>query len=179
MVTPPLVIEPLEMEQVRERYLEIRDTRTRAVVTTIEVLPPANKAPGSEGRKQFLTKRQRIMASHTHWIELDLLRAGERPPEARDRGAYYALLRRGEPGAPYLLWAATLRERLPVIAIPTREPMPDLPLDLQMLVETVYTRGVYGATIDYEEAVPPPISSEDADWVCERIATLTRHTDGA
>ena len=34
------IVEPLEAEEVRERYLEIRDTRTRAVITTIEVVSP-------------------------------------------------------------------------------------------------------------------------------------------
>lgn len=171
VITPPLVIESLEEEEVRERYLEIRDTRTRAVITTIEVVSPANKAPGTEGRTQFLRKRRRIMASQTHWIEIDLLRVGERPPEARERADYYALLRRGVTGAPYELWTATLRERLPVIAIPTRAPIPDLPLDLQALVETVYARGVYAEMIDYGEPAPaPPLPLEDAHWAREQIA---------
>lgn len=181
VITPPLVIEPLEAEEVRERYLEIRDTRTQAVVTTIEIVSPANKARGTEGRAQFLRKRRRIMASQTHWSEIDLLREGDRPPEARGLAPYYALLRRGETGAPYELWVATLREQLPVIAVPTRTPVPDLPLDLQALVETVYTRGVYAETIDYNEALPPPpLPPEDVNWAQEKIAEWQqRRTTGS
>lgn len=54
VITPPLVIEPLEEEEVREHYLEILDTETRAVVATIEVLSPTNKAAGTSGREKFL-----------------------------------------------------------------------------------------------------------------------------
>ena len=96
-ITPPVLVEPLVEEEVHDRYLEIRDTRSRAVITTIEVLSPYNKAAGTRGREAFLRKRQAVLASRTHWIEIDLLRAGERPLEARRRGDYYAMLRRVEP----------------------------------------------------------------------------------
>ena len=110
------------------------------------------------------------MASLTHWIEIDLLRAGERPPEVRGQSAYYALLRRGEADAPYAVWKAALRQRLPVIGVPTRAPRPDLGLDLQALIESVYTRGVYEASIDYDDpAPPPPLSPEDALWLQEMV----------
>ena len=56
LITPPVLIEPLETDEVRERFLQIVDTRTREVVTIIEVVSPANKAPGTEGRRQFLQK---------------------------------------------------------------------------------------------------------------------------
>ncbi len=45
-ITPPLLIEPLEAEEVRERFLEILDVESRVVVATIEVLSPTNKALG-------------------------------------------------------------------------------------------------------------------------------------
>ena len=162
VITPPLLIEPLLEEATRERYLEIRDTRTRTVVTIIEVLSPANKAPATTGQSQFLQKRNRVMPSSTHWIEIDLLRGGERPPEVRGRSHYYALLRRGDVGTPYEIWTANLRDRLPVIAVPTRTPIQDVPLDLQALVDTVYERGIYNLIIDYNAPIPaPPLSADD------------------
>jgi hypothetical protein len=175
VITPPLLIEPLEDEEVRERYLEILDAETRAVVTTIEVLSPANKAAGSSGRAKFLDKRRRVLASRTHWIEIDLLRAGDRPPEAHGRGHYYALLHRGEEGAPYELWAVGLRQRLPVIAVPTRAPLPVTPLDLQAIVEAAYRRGHYDIAINYDNPIPPPpLTPDDTDWARERIAVWRR-----
>src|SRR3954452_1208810 len=37
LITPPLLIEPLDVEEVRERFVEIRDTQTREVIAIIEV----------------------------------------------------------------------------------------------------------------------------------------------
>ncbi len=126
-ITPPVLVEALVEEEVHDRYLEIRDTRSRAVITTIEALSPYNKAAGTRGREAFLRKRQAVLASQTNWIEIDLLRAGERPPEVRGRGDYYALLRRGEAIARYAVWAWGLRERLPTIAVPLHPPIRTFP----------------------------------------------------
>ncbi len=169
-ITPPLLIEPLEAEEVRERFLEILDVESRVVVATIEVLSPTNKAPGTTGRDKFLDKRRRVLASQTHWIEIDLLRAGERPPEVQGRGDYYALLHRGTAGSAYEVWVAGLRQRLPVIGVPTRAPLPDTPLDLQAIVDTAYRRGHYDIAIAYDAPVPaPPLRADDASWAAERI----------
>ena len=170
-ITTPTLIEPLVEEEIHDRYLEIRDTRSRAVVTTIEVLSPTNKASGTRGREAFMRKRQAVMESQTHWIEIDLLRWGDRPAEVRGRSAYYALLRRGEGRAPYAAWLTGLRESLPTIAVPLRPPFPDQPLNLQELLSTVYRRGYYADTIDYDAPVPaPPLSADDARWAADHIA---------
>ena len=169
-ITPPLLIEPVEEEEVRDHYLEILDAETREVVTIIEVLSPANKAVGTSGRRKFMDKRRRILASRTHWIEIDLLRAGERSPVAYGRGDYYSLLHRGEAGASFEVWVASLDKSLPVIAVPTRTPLPDTPLDLQHIVDSVYRRGRYDVAINYDRpAPPPPMGSDTAQWIRERI----------
>ena len=81
-VTPPTLVEPPETDpEIRDRFLEIRDSRTGQVITVIELLSPFNKRPGAQGYDAFQEKRRRIMASRTHWLEIDLLRKGERPPE--------------------------------------------------------------------------------------------------
>lgn len=118
-------IESVYEEEYRERTIEIRDARNREVVTTIEVLSPFNKAAGASGRKAFLQKRKTIMSSKVHWIEIDLLRAGERPPELAGKSDYYALLKRGETPGPYEVWFFDLRDALPSIAVPLRPPFPD------------------------------------------------------
>ena len=61
-----------------EIYIDIVTVGSNSrVVTTIELLSPVNKQPG-EGREQYLAKQRQTLASHTHLIEIDLLRAG--PP---------------------------------------------------------------------------------------------------
>ena len=74
-----MTIELPMLEEVQERYLEVREVGSGQVVTVIEVLSPKNKRTG-EGRQAYLSKRQRILASQTHLIEIDLLRGGESLP---------------------------------------------------------------------------------------------------
>jgi Protein of unknown function (DUF4058) len=63
------LVEPLE---VKERYLEIRKVGSHEVIATVEVLSPKNKI--GEGRKIYLKKRQTILASASHFVEIDFLR---------------------------------------------------------------------------------------------------------
>jgi Protein of unknown function (DUF4058) len=78
-VVEPLTVELPILEEVQERYLEIREGTTGTVITVIELLSPKNKRTG-EGRNAYLQKRQQILSSATHLIEIDLLRAGEPMP---------------------------------------------------------------------------------------------------
>ena len=48
----------------------------RSIVAVIEVISPANKTVGSVGRANYLQKRQEVIDSDTHLVEIDLLRAG-------------------------------------------------------------------------------------------------------
>jgi hypothetical protein len=169
-ISPATLIEPLYDEEVRDRFIEIRTARNNEVVTTIEVLSPANKHPESTGRRQFLRKREAILSSLTHWIEIDLLRAGDRPGEVAGRGDYYALLIRANTFGPYEGWFADLRDPLPTIAVPLRQPDADVPLNLQAAINLVYERGYYAASIDYTRLVPlPPLSLPDANWAAARV----------
>ena len=64
--TPPTL-----PEEVRESYLEIRDVVNGQVVTVIEILSPENKRNG-EGRIAYERKRNKVLASAIHFIEIDL-----------------------------------------------------------------------------------------------------------
>lgn len=170
VITPPTIIEPLPALEVHDRYLEIHDRRSRTVVTTIEVLSPRNKATGTQGRRQFVSKRAAIFSTQTHWIEIDLLRAGERPEEVAGKSDYYALLHRAGAGGRLAVWYIDLRDRLPTIAVPLRDPHVDAALDLQAALEMVYDRARYADEIDYTQPVPPPaLRPADTGWVTERV----------
>jgi hypothetical protein len=169
-ITAPTVIEPLYEQEIRERYLVIRDRSSREVVTTLEVLSPFNKASSTSGREAFLSKRQAVMQAATHWIEIDLLRAGERPAELAGQSDYYALLRRGVAQAPYEVWFFDLRDRLPTIAVPLRGEFADVPLDLQAMLEHVYARGHYAESLDYAQPVPAPrLTPATAAWAAAQV----------
>jgi hypothetical protein len=64
----------------RETYLVIREVPSMEIVTVIETLSPANKRASSDGREQYLAKREEILQSRTNLVELDLLRGGKRLP---------------------------------------------------------------------------------------------------
>ncbi len=170
--TPPTIIERLAPEDLRDRYITIYDRRNRELVTTIEVLSPWNKARGSRGQREFLAKREAVFATRTHWIEIDLLRAGERPEEVAGQSDYYVLLRRSAGGGRMEVWYVDLRDPLPRINVPLRAPHPDVVLDLQATFATVSARARYADDIDDTRPVPtPPLRPAAAAWVAQCIAT--------
>ncbi|MEB3213342.1 MAG: DUF4058 family protein, partial [Leptolyngbyaceae bacterium] len=61
-------------EEVKEAYLEVKEVATQAVITAIEILPPSNKR--GDGRQKYEQKRQQVLSSRTHLVEIDLLRDG-------------------------------------------------------------------------------------------------------
>jgi hypothetical protein len=64
----------------RQHNVEIRAAETKALVTVIEILSPVNKRPGHEAYQEYQRKRRDILRSPAHLLEIDLLRAGTRPP---------------------------------------------------------------------------------------------------
>ena len=167
----PTIVEPIYEAEITERWIEVRDKRDRSVVTTIEVLSPFNKAKNTSGRSAFLQKRNNVMLSHTHWVEIDLLRAGERPAEVAGKSDYYALLKRSGIFGAYEVWYSDLRDRLPTIGIPLRPPFDDVPLDLQAAFSDIYQRGRYAADIDYAGDAPAPtLRPPVALWIKKQIA---------
>jgi Protein of unknown function (DUF4058) len=170
-VTP--VTLPLPMpDRRREPYLTIRDRATRKVVTVIEVLSRTNKRAGSDGRDEYLRKRETVFLSDAHLVELDLLRGGERLPMRRPLppADYYAIVSREaqRPMAEVYPWS--LRQPLPPFPVPLAGDDRDVVLDLQRLFTAVYDRGGYDYALDYQAAVEPPLSEVDAVWVRECLS---------
>lgn len=170
MITPATLIEPYSTERVVERYIELRDAKTREVVTVIEILSPTNKAPNTEGLRAFQNKRNTVMQSNPNWIEIDLLRAGERYEIVASRSDYMTLLKRAHTDGPYEVWFFNLRDTMPTIAVPLRPPFEDVPLNLQSAFETTFERALYANSIDYAADPPPPeLSADDSLWLQTRV----------
>jgi hypothetical protein len=164
---PPLILEELSLEPV-EPYIEIKSLVDQSrVVTAIEVLSPANKEASSEGRNRYKQKQQEILSSHTHLIEIDLLRAGLHTVAApRPAAPYHYLisLHRGGEGRRYMVWPNTFRERLPRIVIPLDAGIPDVIFDLQSVFDRNYEEGAYALQIDYASDALPPLAAEESEW---------------
>jgi hypothetical protein len=78
-VVAPQVAELPMVEEVIERYLEIREVTTGDIITVIEILSHSNKSL-RQGRAQYERKHLTILVSLTHLVEIDLLRAGDPMP---------------------------------------------------------------------------------------------------
>ncbi|QDV32245.1 DUF4058 family protein [Tautonia plasticadhaerens] len=173
VLDPPWLVD-WPAEEIREGFVEILPAREPdRVVAVIELLSPSNKAAGSTGRASYQAKQAEILGSPAHLIEIDLLRDGEhtvavsRHQLAR-RGRYHYLtcLNRGSgPRWRSEVWARTIRDRLPRIAVPLLDDDPDLVLDLQPLLDRCYDAGAYGRRIDYAAEPVPPLTRADAEWV--------------
>ena len=156
--------------ELRQRYLEVRDGRNHAVVAVLELLSPTNKAAGTAGREAFLRKRRDLLTAPVHWLEIDLLRAGERPDEVAGQSDYYALLKRAEAMDEFDVWYCNLRDPLPVITVPLTADFPEVAVDLQGVLDTTYAR-YYADRLDYRDAPPPPrLQPADLAWATDRLA---------
>ena len=165
VMEPVLVTVPIP-EAKRELFLTVRLRDSLEVVTVIEVLSPTNKRAGSDGRREYLTKRETVLRSLVHLVELDLLRAGERLPtiEPPPPADYYAFVGRRQDRPRMRVYPWTLRHRLPTLPIPLADGDPDVPLDLQAVFTTVYDRAGYDYGLDYRRPVEPPLAEADSAW---------------
>jgi hypothetical protein len=160
----PVVVEIPLAEEVTERYLEIKEVATGRVVTVIELLSPKNKRSG-EGRDAYLQKRQRIMMSQTHLVEIDLLRSGVSLPMVGGSKSDYRILISQSSRRPKAdLYAFGLRQQIPSISVPLVERSSVL-LDLQLLLHQIYDRARFQMAIDYQKIPPPQLSETDQVWV--------------
>jgi hypothetical protein len=147
----------------RLSFVEIRDRDGWQLVTVIELLSPSNKYAGPD-RDQYLAKRQELLASATHLVEIDLLRGGPRMPMENLPACDYCVLVSRAPNRPDAgLWPIRLRERLPVVPIPLRPRHADAELDLQPLLDRIYDAAGYEDYL-YRGQPQPQLNAEDAAW---------------
>jgi hypothetical protein len=176
-------------EPIRHAFVEVRDpSRGHRLVTLIEIVSPANKAPGPD-RRAYLRKQREVLESDASLVELDLLRHGERllmqrelerfVQQLRPEPDYLVLVnrawRRAAGSTAYQVFPVTLAEPLPCIPIPLREDRDDVPLDLQFVFSNAYDRGPYRrGAVDYSQPPDVPLPSELADWAdqCLQAAGL-------
>ncbi len=164
-VAQPINIEIPIVEEVQERFLEIREGATGSVITTIELLPPKNKRSG-EGRSAYLQKRQKILTSATHLIEIDLLRGGEPfPMKSTVSSDYRILISRSHQRPKAQLYAFNLREIIPAFPIPLLIGEAEPLLELQPLLHRVYDRARLELAINYSLTCTPKLSFDDEAWV--------------
>jgi len=162
-ITPAPIIQEVEVElEVKLLAVAIYTTKGRQLVTSIEIISPANKVSNSQAYQQYIRKRRRVLNSPAHWMEIDLFRAGPRIilgqnlPDA----PYFATLSRAQNRPKVEIWPMPLAEPLPILPVPLLAPDPDVPLDLNEAIATVYDNAGYDYVVDYSQSPPPPRLSE-------------------
>ncbi|OJW20735.1 MAG: hypothetical protein BGO49_03950 [Planctomycetales bacterium 71-10] len=160
-VAAPVEVEHLAQEVERVSYLEIREAASGDVVAVVELLSSAHK---DEDRLTYLARREKILGSAVHLVEIDILRGGRPMPEFNRPPCAYSVLVSHADGRPRAgFWPIQLRERLPEIPVPLRRPDPPAKVDLQAILHRVYDVSAYEDFI-YRGRPEPPLDPDDAAW---------------
>jgi hypothetical protein len=163
-------------EERHETFLVIRERESMEVVTVLETLSPANKRLGTSGRQQYLSKRESVLESRSHLIELDLLRGGARLPVVGrlPPGDFYAIVSRSGRRPKAEVYAWTLRHPLPGISVPLKQGDADVTLDLQAVFTTVYDRARYRLSLNYHRPLDPPLTEVQSAWARQLVEAAAR-----
>lgn len=175
VATTPPSLELTEFEKTPQLSIEIRDVAQRRLVTVIEILSPANKM--GRGYEEYQERREQVLGTETHLLEIDLLRRGLRPVVSYDlpNAPYFVFLNRSDRRYATSVWAVGLPERLPIVPVPLLHPDPDVPLDLQAAVEACFALVHYEQLLDY--TLPPPLPELDdaaATWLKQTLQAAGR-----
>lgn len=165
-------IEPVTLtlsmpEPRQETYLTLVDRLSKRVVTVIELLSPANKRAGGRGRREYRRKRDHVLESDAHLVEIDLLRGGARLTtiEPLPEGDYFAYVSRSERRPEVDVYPWRLAHRLPVIPLPLAGENESCEVDLQAIVTQAYDDICFDLILDYGAEVQPPLTDEETRWV--------------
>ena len=162
--TPSTVTIPaIDPVEVRVPVVEIIDRDNNRLITTIEILSPINKRhPGLE---PYRNKRQRVIDSKVHLLEIDFLRYGTHPFEHPNVPKTHYLITLVRAGIKQTdIWGFNVQDTIPIVPIPLKKPDKDVLLDLRKALDMVYERGIFELSIDYKKTPPLPVFS-DADQV--------------
>ena len=161
---PEIVSVPMK-EEVIERYLEVREVDTGRVVTVVELLSPKNKKAG-EGRDQYANKRQRLLATQTHLVEIDLLRTGTPMRVAGGRRSdYQILVSRASDRPAAARYPFDLQDSIPRFPLPLNKEDSEPVVDLAALLNQVYSEAALDLAIDYALPPEPALKSKDLAWL--------------
>ncbi len=147
--------------------------KKRRLVTVIEFLSPTNKR--GTGRREYLKKRERILTSTTHLLEIDLLRNGKRVPmqEPLPAAANFIFLCRAEKRARTEVWPIRLDQVPPTVPVPLLPPDSDVLLDMQQAFTSVYDLCGFDLAVDYAEPPDVPLPPRWEPWAQSKLRSAT------
>jgi hypothetical protein len=163
----------VDLEPVKQRFIHIV-SQDGQLITVIEFISPTNKI--RNGMDAYLEKRRELLAAGTHLVEIDLVREGNwralmKPHvcPARAVSTYRVTVRIAATPRRAYVYPIRIQDALPEIQIPLRPSDPKLMLPLQPMIESIYTDGRFGQTVDYARQLEPPLSDDDYRFAQDRI----------
>ena len=171
--TVPYVIDLPLPEPYEEPYLEVRLVPDGEVVTVIEILSHTNKK-ASDDRRSYLQKREALIDSEVHFVEIDLLRAYRAMPFTEHLNADYRIfIRRRELDRKAHLYAFTVQQPIPTFPLPLLPDDQEPLVDLGAILHDLYDRARYRLVIDYSKPPIPPLDEAGATWATESLMALS------
>ncbi len=173
----PVTMRAFIQEMHRETFIEIYEANAgQRLVTSIEVLSPSNKRPGTEGWGLYQRKRQSLLLGNANLVEIDLLRDGQRMPmlDPWPDSPYTLLVARATTQL-CRVWLAHYRAPLPRIPVPLAEPDPDIPLEVQPMIDEIYQRFRYLRSVDYGKPLTPPLDAAETGWLKQQLQPRRSH----
>lgn len=170
----------VDLDPIIERFIRVLD-QDGQLITVVEFVSPTNKRP--PGLEAFRHKRAELLAAGVHFVEIDLVRAGNwralmRPGTCpRDAvSTYRAVVRTtgSRPGG--YLFPLLLRQPLPAVPVPLRPDDQPVKLALQPLLNAVYQDGRYDQALDYSRPLETPLDADDAAWADELLRSSGRRS---
>ena len=146
-------------------------TPEQRLVTCIEVLSPSNKRPHTPGWDIYLRERQSLLLGDANLVEIDLLRGGQRMPmlDPWPDSPCTILVARAKKYDLRQVWPVHFQIPSPSGPIPLAKPDPDIVLDLQPMVNTIYERSRNERSIDYGKPLTPPLDAAETLWLEKRL----------
>ncbi len=156
-----------DFDPITQRRLVLTHRASGKVVTIMELLSPINKAPGKDGIDAYERKREELLTTSCHLIELDLLRGGERLPIKGNvpPGDYFAYIGRWErrPACQVIGWDWHLA--LPPIPVPLLPEDDEIQLDLAAAFRNTYEPAYYDQRLPYDSPLRPGLNQQEIDRV--------------
>lgn len=168
----PCVLETVMEARAPHTWVEIRDVAGRSLVTCIEILSPWSKR--GQGREEYRDRRNKLLRSSSHLVEIDLLRRGKRVPmkSPLPPASYYVFVSRSEQRPMLHVWPIGLDHRLPTFPVPLLTGDADVGLDLQLCVQNVYDLGGFDLVLDYSKPPAVPLTADQATWVAQCLRAV-------
>ena len=116
-------------------------------------------------------KRQSLLLGEANLVEIDLLRGGRRMPmlDAWPDSAYTLLVARAKKYGLCRVWPVHFETPLPELPIPLAKPDPDILLNLQPMLDSIYRRSRYWRSIDYSKPLSPPLDEALSGWLRKQL----------